>query len=46
MCQGNIYHYDGYCFNKNRVPEGSIAIRVEECERLSLETNYAEIISN
>jgi len=31
-CNPSLYHYNGFCFNKARVPEGRLAIPVEECE--------------
>lgn len=28
----DLYHYNGLCFNKRRVPEGRIAIPISQCE--------------
>lgn len=33
-CAATLYHYNGYCFNRSRIPEGQIAIREEECAAL------------
>ncbi len=37
-CNPRLYHYNGFCFNKARVPEGQLAITVEECEALEVTT--------
>jgi hypothetical protein len=31
-CNPSLYHYEGYCFNKGRVPDGKLAIPVGECQ--------------
>lgn len=36
-CNPSLYHYNGYCFNKSRVPDGQLAIREEECRMLDKE---------
>ena len=33
-CNPDLYHYNGYCFNKGRVPEGQIAIPAKVCESM------------
>jgi len=30
-CNPRLYHYDGYCFNRSRIPAGQLALREEEC---------------
>ncbi len=31
-CNPSLYHYNGYCFNRGRVPPGQIAIPAHECD--------------
>lgn|GEM_PF-2103641 len=33
-CNPRLYHYNGFCFNKGRVPYGQIAIPVHECDAM------------
>jgi len=30
-CEPSLYHFDGYCFNKGRVPAGEVAIPEAVC---------------
>ncbi len=36
-CNPSLYHYNGYCFNKSRVPDGQLAIKETKCEELDQE---------
>ncbi len=42
-CSPTLYHFDGYCFNRSRVPEGKIAILEADCLALDKEE---EVISS
>lgn len=33
-CDPDQFHYNGFCFNRNRVPAGEIAITEQECLHL------------
>lgn len=44
-CIPSLYHYNGLCFNKRRVPEGRIAIPISECEFAEREEKVTTIIS-
>ncbi len=41
-CEPSLYHYNGFCFNKARIPPGEIAIPEHAC--LSMDKEQ-EIIS-
>lgn len=46
-CIPDLYHYNGLCFNKRRVPDGRIAMPVPDCEALDVrEEPVSTIISN
>jgi len=30
-CNSSLYHYNGLCFNKGRVPQGEVAIPETDC---------------
>lgn len=36
-CIPTLYHYNGLCFNKRRVPDGLLAIPIEECDAIDQE---------
>ena len=36
-CQPSLYHFDGYCFNKSRIPNGEVAIPEATCRALDKE---------
>ncbi len=44
-CNPSLYHYNGFCFNKGRVPPGQIAIPARECEALEQKEVVTTIIS-
>ncbi len=41
-CNPSLYHYNGFCFNRSRIPEGMIAIREAECDALEREERREE----
>lgn len=38
-CKPSLYHYNGFCFNRSRVPDGQLALPVFECEEIDKEVS-------
>ncbi|MBR9693327.1 hypothetical protein GOV07_05385 [Candidatus Woesearchaeota archaeon] len=42
-CNSKLYHYDGYCFNKHRIPKGELAIPARKCEKIDQEAGVEQV---